>query len=114
MSTKLFVYGTLMRGQLANSLLQGSTFVGETETSPEFEMRDLGSFPAIYQGESSRVRGEVYEVPDDQLDDILWYEGGLYEMVDIKTSLGFCKAFLVPLDTAKVGKLIPGGDWRYR
>lgn len=103
-----------MRGQGANYLLDGSDFLGEAETEPKYEMTSFGPFPVVYQEGTHSIRGEVYDVPEELLRGIVQYEGDIYDMEDIETPLGICKAFLMYKGARKVGKPIPDGDWRYR
>ncbi|MBX6422092.1 gamma-glutamylcyclotransferase [Thermosulfurimonas sp. F29] len=68
---RLFVYGTLRRGQPLHYLLEGARFLGEG-TVRGFTLYDLGEYPAVRPGaEESRVRGEVYEI-----------DPGLFEVLD--------------------------------
>lgn len=68
---KLFVYGTLLRGMPAHSLLADRTqFVARG--SIQGQLYDVGPYPAATGG-AGRVYGEVYEINDpelwDELDD---------------------------------------------
>lgn len=61
-SQRLFVYGTLCRGEANHELLTGSRFVGEAETASGFQLIDLGPFPGLIFGGRQRVIGELYLV----------------------------------------------------
>lgn len=75
----LFVYGTLMKGQSANLILDGCTYRGRY-CLKDYGMLDLGAYPGVaaYPGESTV--GEVYSVPADLLPSLDTYEdeGKLY------------------------------------
>lgn len=76
---KLFVYGTLMEGYLANMMLETSTFIASGITEQPFIMKTNGVFPMVTEtGNDGRyagnVMGEVYEVNDDVLKIIDEYE----------------------------------------
>lgn len=71
---KLFVYGTLMRGERNHSRLEGCRFVGEGKTGSHYELLDNGDFPAIRPG-TNRIHGEIYAVPDAMWDMLDRFEG---------------------------------------
>lgn len=58
----IFVYGTLRRGAENHRFLSGGRFLGEADTAPEFELFDLGGFPALVRGGTRRVHGELWAV----------------------------------------------------
>lgn len=62
MATRVFVYGTLRRGQYNHPLLSESTFVAQTCTDPCFTMVDLGGYPGLLTQGSTAVVGELYDV----------------------------------------------------
>jgi gamma-glutamylaminecyclotransferase len=59
---KLFVYGSLLRGEPAHTLLAGASLVGVTRTAPEFHLVDLGAYAALVRGGAVAVAGELYTV----------------------------------------------------
>ena len=71
---KLFVYGTLMKGQGANSKLKGAQFLGKAVLR-DYEMFNLGGFPGIQQHLGGSVVGELYEIEEDMLPILDSYEG---------------------------------------
>lgn len=75
MKTRVFVYGTLLRGEPNHRTLVGSNFVGEAQTHPEFTMVDCGYYPAILDGGSTVIFGEVYEVSKEILKRLDHLEG---------------------------------------
>ena len=58
----VFVYGTLKRGQVRHFALKGQRFVGDAKTRPHYRMVNLGSYPALIEGGSSAIAGELWEV----------------------------------------------------
>jgi gamma-glutamylcyclotransferase (GGCT)/AIG2-like uncharacterized protein YtfP len=64
--SKLFVYGTLMKGMRNESYLEKAQFIGEKATKPEYELLYNGSIPAARKGKDV-LKGELYEVDDDTL-----------------------------------------------
>lgn len=67
MKSRVFVYGTLLRGQQRNDLLENEIFLGEVRTAPQFTLISLGPFPAIVRYKENQVLGELYEVSDATL-----------------------------------------------
>ncbi len=70
----LFVYGTLMSTNRSNrAYLDDAEYLGKF-TLNGYELYDLGSYPGIVEG-NDKVKGELYAVSIDKLDDIDRYEG---------------------------------------
>lgn len=59
---RLFVYGSLMRGQANHDLLAGSRFIGPARTLPRYTLVDLGPYPGLLAGGTAAVAGELYAV----------------------------------------------------
>lgn len=84
---KLFVYGTLMKGNSNHErYLAKSKFIGNAKMK-DYALYDLGSYPGIVKREGCTVKGEVYEIDDKTktLIDKLEGEGSLYfaEQVEV-------------------------------
>ena len=99
---RLFVYGTLKKGNSNNYLLGDSKLLGEAETEEKYTLYSNGHFPILAtQGEKS-VIGEVYEVTDKEVfDDICTLEGyeiggknNWYELEEIETPYGKASVFV--------------------
>jgi gamma-glutamylaminecyclotransferase len=61
-TTRVFVYGTLLRGEPNHRLLTSALFVGGAHTEPAFDLVSLGPFPTMVEGGETSIAGEVYEV----------------------------------------------------
>ena len=72
---RLFVYGTLMKGQRAHDLLENSNYLGKAILKGYRKM-DLIYYPGIVKDKNSIVEGEVYEG-----------EGYLFKCVDVEIEL---------------------------
>ena len=90
-SILLFVYGTLMRGQHANYMLEGCEYLGRYKLDG-YVLYDLGSFPAIRptDDEGYYVPGELYSIPLSKLPELDRYEGSgyLYTRTGLEVSNG--------------------------
>ena len=74
MTTRLFVYGTLMRGGAAHRLIENALPLGVDVTEPHYDLVDLGGYPGLVHGEQ-RIVGECYEVSGAVLHNLDRYEG---------------------------------------
>lgn len=66
-STRVFVYGTLMRGEPNHRFLARAAFVRGARTLPRFKMISLGGCPAIVSGGGTAIEGELYDVDSETL-----------------------------------------------
>lgn len=120
----LFVYGTLMRGEPNHGRLAGARFLGEAVTCPVFTMISLGGFPAILEGGTTAIVGELYDVTPRILQGCDRLEGhpSFYERLDIAlaTREGVplpaipspVGAYVLPRYRAHASRPIPSGSWR--
>ena len=115
----VFVYGTLMRGENNHGLLFGSRFVSTSFTKPDFELVNLGAFPALIRAEEGEagaaVRGEVYAVDRmileilDEVED----HPRLYVRTPIELADGLqVQAYLLAGARAAFYPRVESGDWR--
>ncbi|MCP3104545.1 gamma-glutamylcyclotransferase [Myxococcus sp. K15C18031901] len=113
--TRVFVYGTLIRGQPNHPRLRGARFLGPTLTPASFSLFDYGPFPALAAGGQTTVVGEVYEVDALTLAALDRLEGHphFYERTSIALDgFGRVEAYLFP-EARLVGRpLIASGCWR--
>lgn len=114
---RVFVYGTLLRGEPNHGLLAGSPCVGEARTRAEFELVDLGYFPAmIWQGKTAVV-GEVYTIDEATLRRLDRLEGHpqFYVRTTIQLEHGAeAQAYLLPEHQARGKQRILSGNWKVR
>ena len=80
----VFVYGTLMRFQRANHMLQTGVYVGEG-VLPDYAMYHLGRYPGIKPCPGEQVQGELYRVDNATLRQMDDYEenGSLYHRTPV-------------------------------
>jgi gamma-glutamylcyclotransferase (GGCT)/AIG2-like uncharacterized protein YtfP len=113
--TQVFVYGTLLRGQSNHRLLADARFVVAALTAPLYELIDLGTFPAMLDGGSTAVTGELYDVDASTLAALDRLEGHphFYERRPVELTAGrHADAYLLPRDACAGRARIVGGDWR--
>lgn len=110
---KVFVYGSLKSGHHANHIMRNhADFI--TDDRIEGSLYNLGAFPGYKPEGSCMVRGEVYEVLDEELIPILdEYENcpTLYDRVKIRTERGyFCWVYILRQNVSSEW-LIEEGVW---
>lgn len=114
---RLFVYGSLLRGEENHGALLGARFVAEARTVPRYSLVSLGPYPALVPGGSTAVVGEVYEVTEELLCALDEFEGvpEHYLRVDVEIEGGE-PAFAYVLAPQQEGDfpIVASGDWRAR
>jgi gamma-glutamylaminecyclotransferase len=115
MSTvRVFVYGSLRRGQGNHAVIQAGTFVGEARTLPRFTLYNLGPFPALVSDGNTAVVGELYEVDEQTLGRLDRLEGcpRLYQRHAITLEDGtLAHAYVQRLDQVRGRSKIASGNW---
>lgn len=110
---KVFVYGTLMRGETNHHLLQNARPLGPARTPPRYRLFSLGSYPVICPGGRQSVKGEVYSISQrglSQLDELEEYPR-CYSRSTIDTAYG--PAWVYYQRRPESGaRLVRTGDWR--
>ena len=118
---RLFVYGTLMRGEANHHVLgarAGAQPLAEARTAPRYRLVDLGEYPVLLHGGTVSVRGELYDIEPPALRRLDRFEGHptlfCRQEVELENG-GLAEAYLagpaVPLAGAVA---LPQGDWRAR
>ena len=117
MSHLVFVYGTLMQGELHHTSIAHARFVRAAETLPLYELVQIDYYPAMLTGGARRVLGELYEVDDETLRklDALeqvpeYYERHTIELADGTLAL----TYVMPRERAGASSPIPSGYFRMR
>jgi gamma-glutamylcyclotransferase (GGCT)/AIG2-like uncharacterized protein YtfP len=77
----VFVYGSLKRGFRNHHFLATSQFIGTGTTGRDFDLLDLGYFPAMVKGGGFAIRGELFSVDGKTLRslDFLESNGTFYQ-----------------------------------
>jgi gamma-glutamylcyclotransferase (GGCT)/AIG2-like uncharacterized protein YtfP len=61
MRYRVFVYGTLRRGESNHAVIARARFLGTARTRPEWRRVSIGPYPALAPG-GDVIEGELYEV----------------------------------------------------
>lgn len=113
----LFVYGTLLSGEVHHGLLGSSPLLGPARTTPRFSLVDLGPYPGLVAGGRQAVTGELYRLDEatlGRLDELeehpVLYRRGVLALVDGSLA----QTYLLPRHRAAGCPVISCGDWRLR
>jgi gamma-glutamylaminecyclotransferase len=116
MNMHVLVYGTLLRGQPNHCRMSGARFVREARTEARYTLIDLGPFPALHDGGTTSVVGEVYEVGPELLAELDRFEGVpyLYERAAVALADGDVAEVYMQRNSSRRarGVVIGSGDWR--
>jgi gamma-glutamylaminecyclotransferase len=113
MRQRVFVYGTLLRGEVNHHLLAQAEFLGSHRTAACFSLYLLRAYPGAVRGGTRAIPGEVYGVDRaglrrlDRLEDY----PTLYDRQLLATPYGRAWIYLFR-GSVRDRPLIPGGDWR--
>jgi len=96
MNNKVFVYGTLKSGGEIRGLNNmagpnNAEIVGiATTTYPDYDMLDLGAFPGVVMGGTKKIKGEVWLVDDETMEQLDAIEGypEFYNRIPTETTQG--------------------------
>jgi gamma-glutamylcyclotransferase (GGCT)/AIG2-like uncharacterized protein YtfP len=84
---RLFVYGSLRRGERHHDELCDAVFLDVVTTVAGYRVARLGPYPALVPGTASVV-GELYEVPSGSLAALDAFEGSDYRRANVRLSDG--------------------------
>lgn len=115
------VYGTLRKGYgNFQRLLSENKYVGTYETTPIYNLYNLGAFPGMTKEGSTSVTLEVFEVDEKKLEELDSLEGydidrskdaNFYEREPIETPFGTAFTYFYYRGTLPAN-LIKSGDWK--
>lgn len=112
-TVRLFVYGSLLRGERHHGELSGVPFVRVARTIAAFTLYDLGEYPVLARGGHTAVAGEIYEVPEEGTSALDKFEGEGYRRDTIELEGGDrAEAYVLagPLPHGAIA--IVSGSWR--
>jgi gamma-glutamylcyclotransferase (GGCT)/AIG2-like uncharacterized protein YtfP len=114
---RLFVYGSLLFGEIHNTRLGGSRLLGAARTEPRYTLVDLGPYPALLDEGTTSVSGELYEVAADVLAALDEFEGhpDEFRRLPVRLLTGeSAEAYVFPRERAPQTRVIASGSWRAR
>lgn len=86
---RLFVYGSLKRGERHHGELAGARFLGPAETLPGYTLVSLGQYSALVaEPGAGSVAGELYELPEARFLALDELEGDEYARVALEVRFG--------------------------
>ena len=109
---RVFVYGTLKRGQRNSHYLHAAEFIGHHTTASIYSMFVFDDYPAVSLRGRHAIRGEIYRIDDEQfrrLDELEWYPE-YYQRIEIATNFGDAWMYIVRRELC-LGKRQIAGLW---
>jgi gamma-glutamylcyclotransferase (GGCT)/AIG2-like uncharacterized protein YtfP len=115
----LFVYGSLRRGQQHHDQLRDARFVHDARTEACYELVRVDAYPALVEGGSTAVSGELYEVDAQLLAALDEFEEApaVYQRQPLRIAepAGVrAEGYVMAADRARDAARIPSGDWSKR
>tara|TARA_R100001509_G_C4822623_1_gene200375 strand:+ start:399 stop:761 length:363 start_codon:yes stop_codon:yes gene_type:complete len=114
-TTKIFVYGSLMRGFYNHSVLYGAKFLKNGITKRDYVLYDLGGFPGMVKNGNNSILGEIYEVDSLTLNmlDGLESHPDFYKRTPIELGDGTkVQTYILNNSYIKNCPIIKSGDWK--
>ena len=116
---KVFVYGSLMKGEFNHGLLnnESTQFIKHGITQRGFTLYDLGGFPGMVKEGTSAVVGEIYKIDPLTLNrlDILEGHPQFYRRSIIELQCGEkVQAYILDYDYVRECPIINSGSWKDR
>lgn len=110
----LFVYGTLCLGESNHRQLAGGLFRARASTAAEYELVDMGGYPALLEGGNIAVRGELYEIDPSHLSLLDAFEDVplLYDRKTVRIGDVEAETYIMRRALAGAAPRIRSGDWR--
>jgi gamma-glutamylcyclotransferase (GGCT)/AIG2-like uncharacterized protein YtfP len=113
MKHHVFVYGTLLAGEVNHDLLCTADLLGPHRTDPCFTMFDLGAYPGVTRNGGTAICGEVYRVDAKGLERLDRLEAfpQLYDRELIGSPFGRAWIYLYR-GSVNGRSVIRSGNWR--
>jgi gamma-glutamylaminecyclotransferase len=111
---RLFVYGSLMRGEPHAGELGPAVFLGRVRTAAAYTLVSLGKYPALLPGGATAVAGELYELSDVARLDEFEEHPRVYRRGEVSLADGSTAAAYFLVGVPGVAPVIESGDWRAR
>jgi gamma-glutamylcyclotransferase (GGCT)/AIG2-like uncharacterized protein YtfP len=114
---RLFVYDSLMSGELQHGLLTSARLLGVVSTPPVFSLMDVGPYAALVRGGTTAVTGELYlaDLETRRALDVERQVPILFSRETIQLADGAAAdAYLLTADQVRGRRRIAHGDWKKR
>ena len=114
-SSNIFIYGSLLEGCCNHHVIASAKMLFAARTKPEYDLIDLGEYPALVSGGTTSVRGSVYEVEPDLLAILDEFEDhpDMYRRTQIELFEGhLVQTYLFPRRLLWAQTPVDSGDWR--
>ena len=110
--TRLFVYGSLRRGERNHDFLAGACYLGRARTRPHYTLRRSGLTPGLAENGRQAVTGELYELTAEHLVRLDRLGGALYLRKEVQLADGSsAQAYVMPEAHVRCYPEVASGDW---
>lgn len=114
---RLFVYGSLRKGERDHAALAEAEHVGFARTAPKYRLIDLSVYPALVEGGQLAVVGELYSIDRElrrRLDELKECPI-LFQRVPIELEGGQrAEAYVMREEQVRGRRRLHVGDWKQR
>lgn len=114
-SSKIFIYGSLLEDCCNHHVIASAKKLFDAQTKAEYDLIDLGEYPALVSGGVTSVKGSVYEISPDLLAVLDEFEDhpDMYRRTDIELLDGqIVQTYLFPRSLLWAQTPVDSGDWR--
>jgi gamma-glutamylaminecyclotransferase len=119
---RVFVYGSLLQGEVNHGVMTGARRIGPATTRSGIGLVQVGPYPSLVfepaeRVARERVRGEIYEIDDAGLARLDEFEGhpDWFARIEITLDDGSAvMAYAMSAEATAGLPLIEGGTWRQR
>jgi len=111
---RVFIYGSLLPGCVNHHVIQDAKCLGTALTKPEFDLIDLGEYPALVQNGSTQVHGRLYVIDDALLHRLDEFEDhpDLYQRLEIALEGGeMAQTYVFPRENLWSQTVVSSGNW---
>ena len=109
---RIFVYGTLKRGQRNAHHMHGAQYVGRHVTERIYSMYEFGGYPAVCRDGRHAISGEIYRISDRHFEILDVFESypEFYQRIEIPTRWGDAWMYIVEPALCR-GRDLVIGSW---
>jgi gamma-glutamylcyclotransferase (GGCT)/AIG2-like uncharacterized protein YtfP len=116
MNYRVFVYGTLRKGESNHHYLQGGVLIEDGVWAKGYTMYDLIAYPCAIPTQEGQIKGEIWQIDENCLAEIDKLEGieeGLYTRILDNVLQAYI--YVKPNSKGLIGiPKITQGDWKMR
>jgi len=117
LSTRFFVYGTMLSGEPRHDRLAGAELVGPLRTANGYSLVELVGVAALIEGGEGSVTGELYAVGGELFQALVRQPDhpALFQLRPVRLADGTsAESFFLDADQVRGKRRVRDGDWKAR